>query len=107
MALVLVETTVNAAHARALATRLVRERLAACANVAAVDSVYWWRGRLERARERLVSFKTTRGRAAALVRRLRALHPHDVPYIAQLRLSVADPRYGAWVRASVKARRVR
>lgn len=101
---VLVETTLAPKDAKKLAHRILSERRAACANLVPVRSEYWWRGRLENAREVLVSFKTTRKAAPALVRRIRELHPYDVPYVARVPLRVANPAYARWVQESVRPR---
>lgn len=102
--ILVLETTVGSEDdARILAGAVVAERLAACAQIVGpLESVYWWDGAVTGAREWLVRCKTTRGRADALVLRLRDLHPYEVPEIVLLEpVRVADP-YGAWVRESIE-----
>jgi periplasmic divalent cation tolerance protein len=79
--LVLVLTTMpNDLRADELAQTLVDERLAACVNVhGPMASTYRWKGHVERAAERQLVIKTTRGRLPAVEARLRALHPYDLP----------------------------
>ena len=87
-----------------IAEQLVRERLAACANVAGeVRSVYWWQAKLEHSEETLVFFKTTRGRFAEFQERLWALHPYDVPEIICSTVSDGLPDYLQWVRENCTA----
>src|SRR5260221_12334923 len=58
----------------------VEKKLAACANiVAGVDSIYRWKGKVERAREVLVVMKTTAGRLRELEREVKRMHSYDVP----------------------------
>ncbi|MBU8977685.1 MULTISPECIES: divalent-cation tolerance protein CutA [unclassified Lysobacter] len=73
-------TCPDAQTADALATALVEARLAACVNVLpGVRSTYRWQGAVERGEEVLLLIKTTADREAALVERLNALHPYELP----------------------------
>ena len=70
----------DAESARALATKLVEQRLAACANILSPClSIYRWEGRLEEAEEVPLLIKTTAPRYAALVEATRAYHPDALP----------------------------
>ena len=91
------------AAAQAIARTLVEERLAAC--VQCVDgllSIYRWEGRIDESAECQLVAKTTPSAAAALVERLRVLHPYDVPEILTLD-ATASAAYGAWLRAETRA----
>ena len=94
-------TAPDRALASQLAEALVAERLAACAQVGGpVASVYRWQGRVERADEWVCRAKTTRAALPALERRVRSLHPYELPEI--LATPVTGPAaYLAWVRAEV------
>jgi periplasmic divalent cation tolerance protein len=102
-AVVVAMTTVpDAGTAERIATTLVDERLAACANILpGVTSVYRWRGEVERASEVLVLFKTTDERSPALRARLLELHPYDVPELVVLPVVDGAVDYLAWVRSGV------
>ena len=96
----LVLTTLPARDAaQAIARTLVEERLAACVQlVDGLLSIYRWEGRIDESAECQLVAKTTPAAAAALVERLRALHPYDVPEILTLD-ATASTSYGAWLRA--------
>lgn len=86
--------------AASLAETLVRERMAACANILPnMTSVYRWRGEIERAAECVLIVKTTASRAAAAAARIRALHPYDTPAIAALPVSPegSDGDFLRWI----------
>jgi len=94
-----ISTFPDAETARRIATELVTEKLAACANLMPpVQSIYRWGGGLEEASETLVFFKTTR--YAELAAKLRSLHPYDVPEIISLRVADGLPDYLRWVSES-------
>ncbi len=90
------------AGASALARQLVAEGLCACVNVVpGVESFYRWRGAVECGSECLLIVKTTRDRLAALERRLRELHPYEVPELLELPVAGGAAAYLDWVRSSV------
>lgn len=93
-------TAPDDATADALATRLVEERLAACASVLpGIRSTYRWRGEVQRADEVLLLLKTTEERVAALIARGAELHPNEVPEILALPVDAGSAVYLDWVRA--------
>lgn len=96
--LLLVLTNVPDANtAHRIAEALVTERLAACVNVlAACRSVYRWQDAVERADEVPLLAKTTVAAWPALARRLRALHPYEVPEIVAWEPSQVTADYLAW-----------
>jgi len=98
----LVFTTLpDASSARALAETLVAERLAACVNVLApCESIYRWRGKVERAAETPLLIKTTRERYAALEAAVRAAHPYELPELIAVPVACGLAGYLDWVAAS-------
>jgi periplasmic divalent cation tolerance protein len=87
-----------------LAATLVAERLVACAQVLGpVSSTYRWKGKLVQAQEWYCYLKTTLRRLPDLQRRIRELHPYEVPEIIALPFSYGDEQYLEWVREEVKA----
>lgn len=100
-AVVLYTTWPDAESAEAFAAEAVADRLAACANLLApMRSIYRWRGAVERAVEHPMLLKTSRRTAAALVQRLNARHPYDLPCAAAFALdSASAPDFVAWVSA--------
>jgi len=102
MAFLLVYSTfADRESARSVATRLVEERLAACANLLpGVESVYRWKGAVETASEVGVVFKTTGEGYPALESRLRELHPYEVPEIVAVPLRHGFAPYLEWIAQS-------
>ena len=101
MTLLMAMTNVpDAAVADRIARALVAERLAACVNVLApCRSVYRWQGAVEQADEVPLLIKTTTDAWPALARRLRVLHPHEVPEIVAWQPSEVGDDYLAWAAA--------
>jgi periplasmic divalent cation tolerance protein len=86
------------ATAQRLATTLVEARLAACVSVLPpMRSVYRWQGEVEQADEVLLLAKTPAERVPALVERLEALHPYELPEIVAVEAAAGLPAYLDWV----------
>jgi periplasmic divalent cation tolerance protein len=96
-AIVLV-TAPDAKVARRLARAALESRLAACANlVPAIESHYWWEGKIQRGKEVLIIFKTLRRRLPPLEKLILELHPYDTPELLVLTLSAGSKRYLGWL----------
>lgn len=95
-------TLPDRALADRVASTLVGERLAACAQIAGpVASTYRWEGRVETASEWFCHLKTTRDRLPQLQARLRELHPYEVPEIVAVPIVGGDAAYLRWIGESV------
>ena len=101
--LVIVMTTMGETGADELARTLVDERLAACVNVhGPMTSTYRWKGAVEREAERQLIIKTTSDRLAALEKRLKEIHPYELPEFIVVR-GDASEGYGRWVRDETRS----
>jgi periplasmic divalent cation tolerance protein len=95
-------TLPDQATAERLASVLVEERLAACAQVhGPISSTYRWQGATERATEWYCHLKTTAARLAALQARIGELHPYEVPEIIAVPIYDGNADYLSWVAESV------
>lgn len=84
--------------AKKIATKLIREKLAACANILGPSvSLYAWKGKVESSREFIVIFKTTEAKFFKLEKRLIELHPYDCPCIAKIAVSSLNKPYLNWL----------
>ncbi len=91
-------TCPNRRAAQRIARTLVEERLAACVNIIPVaQSVYRWRGKIESASELLLIIKSPRRAYAKLEKRLRALHPYELPEVIAVPIISGYRPYLAWI----------
>jgi len=91
-------TCPHMAEAQTLAQAIVTERLAACANILPqMQSVYWWEGKLEKAEEVVLMFKTRPDLQEALTAKVKELHSYDVPCVIFLPLEPGNPDYFRWI----------
>jgi periplasmic divalent cation tolerance protein len=93
-------------EARAIAGRVVTKRLTACVNIllGPVESIYTWKGKVEKAREHLLVMKTTAARLKELEREVKRLHSYDVAEFVALPVTEGSKRYLDWVKDSVGKR---
>ena len=89
-------------EARRVARALLAKKLAACVNiVGGLESHYWWRGKLESARECLLLIKTTRARMGGVTSAVKAVHSYEVPEVIFLPIVEGERKYLKWLRSSV------
>src|SRR5712675_2839836 len=90
------------AEARRIGRNVVEKNLAACANIVpSVESIYRWKGKVERAREVLVIIKTNAKRLPELEREVKRLHSYDVPEFIVLPIIAGSRKYLAWLQGSI------
>ena len=93
-----VVTTVGSrAEAQAIAHALVERRLAACAQISDIHSIYRWQGEVQSADECRVLIKTTRERYAQVEQAIRALHSYDLPAIHACAFDAIHAPYAEWI----------
>jgi periplasmic divalent cation tolerance protein len=101
MKLIAVITSVGTRREAArLAHALVERRLAACAHISEIDSVFAWKGAIQEAREFRVLFKTTRAQYRGVERAIRELHSYELPAIHTVSFDRVYPPYAAWVESN-------
>jgi periplasmic divalent cation tolerance protein len=89
--------------AEKLAALLVEQRLAACVNLLApCDSVYRWRGEIQRDTEHTLLIKTAQDRYAELEASIRANHPYELPEIIAVPIVRGLPAYLQWVESETR-----
>lgn len=93
-------TCPDAATARRLAEALVKERRAACVNIApGLTSVYEWEGGIEAAAEQLLLIKTEAAAFSSLEAFLKANHPYELPEIIAVPIQHGSVDYLQWITA--------
>ena len=96
-------TCASIAEARRIGRSVVKKRLAACANsLPGVESIYRWKGKVERAREVLVVMKTTVARLPALEKEVNRMHGYEVPEFIVLPVVAGSREYLKWVEENAR-----
>jgi len=96
-------TAKNQAEATSLAEAMVKERLAACANlIPGMEAIYFWDGKICRDHEIVVIAKTTEALVPALIDRIKQLHSYKTPCIISLPITQGNPAFLSWIADETK-----
>ncbi len=85
-------------EAHKIAELLVNEKKAACVNILpGVDSLFWWEGKIESARESLLLVKTKASLFPEIVELVKRTHSYEVPEIIALPIVTGSEDYLKWL----------
>jgi len=100
-AIAVVTTVGSREEAQRLARTLVGRKLAACAQISAIESIYRWKDAVQQEPEFRVLLKTTDERYAEVERAIRELHSYELPAIHAFAFEHVFPAYAAWIGENV------
>ena len=96
-------TTQNKTEAKKIGSALVKERLCACVNIFSdMNSIYWWKGKMEEANEAILIAKTTKNKFSKLSARVKQLHSYECPCILQIDITDGNKEYVDWLISNLK-----
>lgn len=95
-------TCADELEAEKIASIVIGEKRAACANILpAMKSFYWWEGAVQSASETVLILKTDANHASELTGRICELHSYDCPCVVVVPIESGNPDYLDWIRASL------
>jgi len=104
MPIVVFVTTKNVREANKIAAKLVKGKLIACANVVkGVNSIFRWKGKVEKASETLLILKSKKSCFKKIVKTVKKYHSYDVPEIIALPIIDGNKDYLGWVKKNCSA----
>lgn len=69
-------------EARKIGCTLLEKKLIACANIVPnIESIYWWKGKIEQSKEALLIVKTRNNLKAAVIKEIEKMHSYELPVI--------------------------
>jgi periplasmic divalent cation tolerance protein len=79
---IIYSTTDTLDTAKTIARSLVKEKLVACVHIIPkIESIYRWKGKIEEANECILLAKTSERNVQKTIRKIRSIHPYEVPEI--------------------------
>ena len=90
-------TTPSREEARKIAQTLVERQLVACAQISEIESIYSWKGAVQREPEFRLLLKTTEPQYEAVETVIRELHSYELPAIFAMAIEHAYEPYARWV----------
>jgi periplasmic divalent cation tolerance protein len=76
---------------------VVNKKICACVNYTSVQSLYFWKNKLEDHVEFLTLFKTTNHRSEELKSEIKIRHPYENPELVELKMNDVSESYLAWM----------
>ena len=93
----------NKSEAKKIGKILLQERLAACVNIFdKMNSMYWWKGKIEEANETVLIAKTTPKLFPKLSKKVKSVHSYEVPCILQIPITDGNKEYVDWLAGNLK-----
>lgn len=101
--IVVLITAANKSEAEKIASVLVTEKLAACINIIPrVNSLFWWQGKMDNAKEVLLIAKTKLSAFKKIKTLVKKLHSYQVPEIIAIPIIAGEKKYLEWLNDSVR-----
>jgi len=103
MFIIIFITAANKKEARKIARGLLKHKLAACVNiVSGIESLFWWKGKIDQAKECLLLVKTKKTKLPWVIKLVKSLHSYEVPEIIALSIVAGEKKYLNWINASIR-----
>ena len=94
----IVTTTETKEDATGIAKEMVRQRLAACAQVVGpIQSTYWWKGEIESSEEWLCLMKSRQDLFPKIEMAIKDIHAYEVPEIIAIPIQTGHQPYLKWM----------
>jgi periplasmic divalent cation tolerance protein len=96
-------TTSGKTEAVKIAKGLLKNKLVACVNIIdRVESFFWWKGKICRAKECLLTAKSSRAKLDKVIKAVRLMHSYEVPEIIAMDIAGGSKTYLDWIDDSIR-----
>ena len=100
--IVILTTASTKTEADKIATKLVREKLAACINIIPnIKSIYRWKDKINKDSEYLLIIKTVQRVEEEIFKNICKLHSYDTPEMISIPVTGGEKNYLNWLSKSV------
>jgi periplasmic divalent cation tolerance protein len=95
-------TVKDSEEAQKIANSLLKRRQAACVNIIPeVNSHFWWKDKLDSAKESLLIVKTKESLLPELIKSVKKIHSYSIPEIIALPIVGGSQDYLDWIDSEV------
>ncbi len=100
--ILILTTTDKKSIAYKIGRALLKEKLIACYSILpAMESTYWWKGKITNAKEFQVILKTKKGYFTKIEKIIKKLHTYDLPEVISIDIKKAGKDYLKWINAEL------
>jgi len=94
----IVFVTIPLDKAKIFSRKLLKQKLCACVNIIkAVESLFWWQGKIDTAKEALLIIKTKDSQFLKLKKYIEKIHPYSVCEILACKVDKINHKYLSWL----------
>ncbi len=91
-------TTRDLEEAGKISRALLEKRLVSCCNIVpGIESLYWWKGKIEKENEALIILKTRKGKIDKIIEEVKKIHSYEVPAIDFLDIEGGNREFLEWI----------
>ena len=99
----LVLTTCPDDKSQKLIDEILKSKLVACVlDVCLSKSKFWWKNEIVEEKESLIIFKTRKELVKKLFKKIKELHPYEVPFISEIEVKKVNEEYMKWLKEVTK-----
>lgn len=98
----IITTTIDKKNAEKIALTLLKEKLAACVNIVPCDSVYLWKGKIEKSKEFMMIIKTKNTLAERTAKRICEMHSYKMPVVEIINVEKSSKGTEEWIKEVTK-----
>ena len=100
--IVVLVTCGSKVEAEKIVDALLGKRLIACANIiSGIESKFWWKGKIDKAKETLVMLKTRKKHFRRIEKEVKRLHNYEVPELIALPTIAISEGYLYWLKSCI------
>ncbi len=87
--------------AKKISRILLQKKLVGCVNIFPIESMYWWKGRIENSKGYVIIAKTFRKNYEKVKKLVKENHPYEIPCICMFDVKI-NKLYEKWLKTEVK-----
>lgn len=84
-------------EAEKIANVFIEEKLATCVNIFPVESIYKWRGKIEKTKEFGMLVKTKTKLTKEIIKKVKEIHPYKTPCLISLLIESGNQEFLNWI----------
>lgn len=98
--IIIYTTTPTKKEAKKIAQILVKEKLAACCNIFKIESIFRWKGKIEKIGEFGIFIKTKKNLYKKVEKRIKEIHSYSICCVISFPINFGSEKFLKWIEES-------